>query len=367
MYVQSYSEFLTLDPSTGVVLDSKPLFPKIANRGLVYVDGRVYFLDQNILIKRDQVFSINPATGRAKLLGLTGFSYDYAAVALARDPASGRIYITFATGLFEMHQSTGAIRFLHRLYPDEAVDTLAIDSDGKAFGISQPSASHARNRLLRVNLHTGIVTELGPLNTGLGYFSAIAFDGSDQLWGVFTPGAAPFNHTLYKIDIATLTATEAFALPQGASGIAFGPAPRAGTYCTGKPSSTGCTPRIGWRGHPSAAAHLGFEVTCVDVVNQTIGVLMVGTGGRDAVPFQGGTLCLAPPWTTVAASSSGGSAPPSSDCTGTWEVDLNAFLYHHLPQPAGAVVGCQWWGRDPGLPPPHDSQLSDALEVVLMP
>ena len=369
MYVQNNWQFMTLDPVTGEVLDTKPLHPLINNRGLISDQGSLLFLDLDVKIVRDKVHRINPATGRTSIVGMTGWSIDKTP-ALAEDPTTGRAYVSFLQCLFEMDKVTGRMTFRTRFKtedPSLLPSTLAIDSHGRALAIAEPSGLNPRNRLYRLDLETGRLAELGTLNTGLGIYRCIAFDGSDQLWGLFTPGSNPFEHILYKIDIATLTATEAFPLPGGAMGIAFGPAPDVQTYCTAKTGSAGCVPTIDWRGHPSADASFGFEVSCTDVLNQSVGVLLVGTGGRDAAPFMGGTLCLAPPYTAILAAPSGGSAPPADDCTGTWSVDLNTFVYHHLPLPAGTTVNCQWWGRDRGLPPPDNAQLSDALEVVLMP
>lgn len=369
MYVQNNWQFITLDPITGEVLDTKPLHPLVNNRGLIYDEGRLYFLDLDVKLVRDRILTINPATGRTSVVGGTGWSIDKPP-AMAKDPRTGRVYIAFVEAIFELDKSTGAIAFVTRLKNDNPsvwVNTLAIDSQGRSFGIASPSGLYPRNRLYRLDLETGRLADIGTLNTGLGLYRCIAFDGSDQLWGMFTPGSDPWKNVLYKIDINTLAATEAFPLPQGAMGIAFGPAPDVESYCTAKTGSVGCVPAIDWKGHPSADASFGFEVSCSNVLNQSVGVLLVGTGGRAAVPFQGGTLCLAQPYTAVPAALSGGSPPSIDDCTGTWSVDVNTYVYHNLPVPAGTTLGCQWWGRDRGLPPPDNAQLSNALEVVLMP
>ncbi len=367
MYVQNNWQFITLDPATGAVLDTKPLQPLIANRGLIYDEGRLFFLDQNVLIVRDQLFELHPATGRAIVAGVTGHSYDYAAVGFAKDPSTGKFYVTFAYGIFELDKDTGAITYLARMNPEEPISRIAIDSGGKAYGVTDPSSLFLRNRLFQMDVQTGELTLVGPLDVGLGFFRAIAFDASDQLWGLYTKASNPFQHTLYKIDIASLSVTEAFPLPQGASGIAFGPAPSVTSYCAPKTNSAGCLPRIDWKGHPSVDAHMGFQVTCSSLRDQSTGMLLVGTGGRASLPFQGGVLCVAQPWTSTPPVFGGAFEPASPSCGGVWSVDLNTWLYGQSPVAAGTVLNGQWWGRDPGMQPPDSAQLSDALEITLMP
>jgi len=103
-----------------------------------------------------------------------------------------------------------------------------------------------------------------------------------------------------------------------------------------------------------------------------VGLLMYGTTGRAGLLFQGGFLCIASPVRRSPGVSSGGSAFPANDCTGIYSIDMNAFAAGSLggsPSPQlivpGAIITCQWWGRDPGSL--FDSTLSDAIEYSVCP
>ena len=67
-----------------------------------------------------------------------------------------------------------------------------------------------------------------------------------------------------------------------------------------------------------------------------------------------------------------GSPLPAQDCSGVYQLDMNAFAHGLLggnPDPLlltlGTVVDAQWWGRDPGFPALTASTLSAGLEYEL--
>ena len=69
-----------------------------------------------------------------------------------------------------------------------------------------------------------------------------------------------------------------------------------------------------------------------------------------------------------------GGSPSGNDCTGMYQIDMNAFAVGALggnPLPelsiAGSVVTCEFWGRDPGFPAPNNTSLSNALEYTVHP
>jgi hypothetical protein len=144
-------------------------------------------------------------------------------------------------------------------------------------------------------------------------------------------------------------------------------------YCTAKVNSLGCVPSVLSAGSPSASAASGFTVSCTQSRNNKPGLMLYSVLGRAALPFSGGTLCLGAPIRRTPGLHSGGS-PAGSDCSGVFSIDMNAFARGSLggtPAPSlscvGTVVDCQFWGRDPGYPPPNDTQLSNGLEYVVGP
>jgi Tol biopolymer transport system component len=123
-------------------------------------------------------------------------------------------------------------------------------------------------------------------------------------------------------------------------------------YCS-ESQGAGCTPRIGWSGVASAAPGSRFTVEARGVPRGTSGLLLWGTGGRAALPFPGGILCVRPPFARARAPDSGGLRP----CGGRLALDVSDFL------PPGSQVTCQWWVRDPASR--AGSALSDALEYTV--
>ncbi|HTF90142.1 MAG TPA: hypothetical protein VK843_17135, partial [Planctomycetota bacterium] len=142
-------------------------------------------------------------------------------------------------------------------------------------------------------------------------------------------------------------------------------------YCSAKVNSLGCTPVIAFTGGSSSSTS-GFAIRASQVRNKKPGLLIYTNAGRAATPFQGGILCLTAPVRRSTPADSGGTPLPTSDCSGVYTIDMNAFSHSVLGgSPAsylivpGTVVDCQWWGRDPGFAAPNNSTLSNALEYVV--
>lgn len=131
-------------------------------------------------------------------------------------------------------------------------------------------------------------------------------------------------------------------------------------YCTAQVNSLGCTPVLDALGTPSAGANPGqFGLRVSNLMNNMNGLFFYGYG-EAAVPFQGGTLCVAPPVWRTGVQNSGGS-PSGQDCTGQMIFDFNA--YAQLGLDPGLVVGAtifgQYWTRDVG--DSFGSNLSSAI------
>lgn len=143
------------------------------------------------------------------------------------------------------------------------------------------------------------------------------------------------------------------------------------TYCIPKMNSLGCIPSIGSFGISSATQGSGFIVATMNVINNKPGLYLYSNTGPAAFPFQGGLLCVNTPIRRSIPLTSGGSPPPNN-CSGQYQLDLNAFAVGALVgQPApfltmpGVVVNAQCWGRDQGFPAPNNSTLSNGLQFTV--
>jgi hypothetical protein len=138
--------------------------------------------------------------------------------------------------------------------------------------------------------------------------------------------------------------------------------PAIATYCTGKVNSLGCTPAIGWTGSPSASAGSGFLITCSDTIVDRFGLMFYGYAASFA-PFQGGYLCIKPPFTRTPLQNSVG----SPGCGGTYSYDFNARIFSGVDAQLipGTNIFCRYWMRDPQSP--NTTGFSNALTFTICP
>mgnify|MGYP001586340895 CR=1 FL=1 len=372
MYAIKNPGLWDLDPTTGAGLGWKLTTPNAGvTTAFTSTGGRLINLGAVGSPTGLQVLSINPADASITVHGSIG---NWWGAIIETHPVSEVVYfigdnprrlatLDLATGQrTDIAALTGA--------PTGAPTAMAIRSDGAAFVVL------STKYLASLELSTGVLTPLGQIQgpmplVSLGLYEDAAFDRFGQLWAEYyvgsTGGASAFAYNgLYKIDTTTFTAVRMQAFNERFE-IAFAPDCTCSTYCTGKVNGAGCIPTIDRDGLPSPTAQLGFEITGTNVVNATAGTLAWGVAGRVANPFHSGTWCVRSPMKRTPLQQSGGSATPIVDCSGAWTLDFNTYMQSTGTLPVGTTIDCQWYGRDPSLPPPHNVQLSNALEFVLMP
>ena len=139
-------------------------------------------------------------------------------------------------------------------------------------------------------------------------------------------------------------------------------------YCTAKPNSLGCTPTIGFSGYPSMSDPKPFYITADYVINNKNGLLFYGYAPA-ATPFHGGFLCVQPPMIKRTPVQNSGGNPPPNDCSGTFAVDMNAWIQSGADPNLvlGQFVGCQYWSRDPQDPAGFGDSLTDAVGLSILP
>ena len=192
--------------------------------------------------------------------------------------------------------------------------------------------------------------------------------------GTFLPGEASFIGGINYCDVADVNndgRPDIVAVYADEALVATGlrlmlrtQAP-ARTYCSTKVNSQGCAPLLTHSGTPSATAGGGFTVAAENVLSNSAGIFFYGKSGRNAVAFQGGTLCIQPPTLRLPGQFSGG----TTGCTGTYATDFNAYVAGGVDPAlvAGQQVNGQWWSRDTGFAPPNNTNLTNALELILQP
>ena len=298
LYAQTGIGLQVYDPETGEHLQSSYIPSLVLNRGLVYDSGRLYMMNQNAPFLRDFMVELHPATSRYSEIGKTDFSLTEADVSLVRDPTTDTYYVHANSTIYVADMSTGKLTYLSQLQQGVAIITaIAINSKGDVYGVSPPSVYYPKAALYRLQLESGRLDRVGDLAPTPILFKTLAFDSQDRLWG---SGYGPFTqnvHRLYLIDLETLEFLSTFSFAESfpfAVALAFGPKPDVTSYCEAKPNSVDCAPSIDWKGHPSASAHFGFQVSCSQVVADSPGFLMLGFGGQASLPFQGGTLPSGP-------------------------------------------------------------------------
>lgn len=173
--------------------------------------------------------------------------------------------------------------------------------------------------------------------------------------GVFTPFNVWNTYSdvrLLPVGVRNVRVRMTVSRPGGSSTDAFIDAldlriePAAAPDCTAKINSQGCLPAI----YATGAAKLGASTLVVgatNVLNQKAGLMFFGFTPA-AAPFQGGTLCIAPPTLRTPTQFSGGSTS-GDDCTGAYTYSWSSSVLSSAGLTVGQVVYCQYWSRDPAI------------------
>lgn len=228
----------------------------------------------------------------------------------------GSIYMVDGTGAFvRLDPETGAVTGSAGVLAPLASPRVAVDAAGRVYlcnGWADTPATDGRLWAFTPDLSQQLFTLVldNPNQGG----PAIAEDG-----------------TLLVCDRTAVRAWRETGVPQ--------------TYCASKPTSDGCLASAYGVGVPSATAGTGFTVGASQVTAGDTGLFFYSKTGPAAVPFLGGTLCLAGTITRTPGRNSGGTAP----CSGAFALDFNAYAASGVDAAlvAGQPVWGQYWFRDP--------------------
>ena len=132
-------------------------------------------------------------------------------------------------------------------------------------------------------------------------------------------------------------------------------------YCTAKTTTEGCAPAVGWNGGASLTGTDDFAVLARDVPPGKTGLFFWGTSGKVAVPFLGGTLCVAPSLTRGPVLLSSGAVP----CDGGFVLPFTQALMSQEGLDVCQAVHGQWWMRDPQNPDGTGVALTDGIEFTI--
>ncbi len=111
------------------------------------------------------------------------------------------------------------------------------------------------------------------------------------------------------------------------------------TYRVGRLNSAGYVPAIGTNGSTPSYVNGGLIATCTNALNQRLSLLFHGSTAI-AIPFQGGTLCVAQSVPRTVVQSSGGSVS-GNDRLGTHAHGFTTAEFNAAAPLPGDIVFCQ--------------------------
>jgi hypothetical protein len=186
-----------------------------------------------------------------------------------------------------------------------------------------------------------------------------------ETFGDSIADAGDINNDGFNDVIAGSANYSQYGLNAGRARTALGNAEFPTNYCTGKQNSVGCTPSIGIGGCASATVGqlgiVGFNVL------PNVSGLMIWSHTSAATPFFGDTLCVGGPIRRTPVQTSINNVGSGLPCEGIY-----SYYFSHAQMAAegftpGTELFAQYWGRDPGFPPPINFTLTNGVRIPILP
>lgn len=234
----SAGELYILDPTTGAVLTDIGATHDAANgnygiTGMAFspATGVLYASADNKSAGPGSLLTINPATGLVTVVGSFNLPAGNTMTDLSFDPTSGKLYGISSTGgsnLYTVNTLTGAatevaasgISFTEG-------GGIAVNSTGVIYAAPIPGEFGTYDGTSGAYTHVGSAAPVVGVAPNHG-FVALAFNGTDVLYGVNLGGSGKVTH-LATIDPATGTVTDVGPSVTGLDALAFSPVPEPGT------------------------------------------------------------------------------------------------------------------------------------------
>lgn len=266
------------------------------------------------------------------------------------------------TGLLP-HQAQGAfyeLRSPPAFNPNQEIRITGYGTDSSPSSYNQVQQTHKGPW----TLFSGTRLQYQADTTGGNSGSPVIHETSGQVIGVHTNAGCQTSGAGSNSGTAANNAgwKNALANPKGVCN----PVGSSSVYCTAKLNSQFCVPTISAVGTPSVSGGPGsFLVQSILQVNKQNGLLFYGTAPA-STPFQGGFLCAGGAVKRTPLQNSGGNSGPL-DCSGAYSFDMGALIASGGDPNlvCGAIVYCQFWGRDTGQVLTDKTSLTQGLKFTI--